>query len=95
MQNVRYVALGFSQIAVGTATGLGTLPAGATVAIIQIDTANVRWTDIADTPPTTTLGMQLKSTDPAYEYWGDLSHFKMTAVSGSPVANVSFYRIAG
>lgn len=96
MQNVHYTALGYQQISAATlvaATAL-TVPTGANVAIISSDTANVRWRDDG-TAPTASVGMQLKSTDAALEYWGPLANIQFILVTGSPVLNVSYYRISG
>ena len=95
MQNLRMVPKGFQQITLsGTASTL-TVPAGAQVALIRVETANARWRDDG-TAPTTTVGMPLNSTDTfQLEYWGTLSAIEFIAVSGSPVLNVSYYAIAG
>lgn len=95
MQNLKLVPLGFQQIAaadLAAAIGL-TVPVGANVALIQVDTAPVRWRDDG-TNPTTTVGMQIASAG-SLEYWGTLSAIKLIAASGSPIANVSYYRTAG
>jgi hypothetical protein len=63
------------------------------VAIIGIDTASIRWRDDG-TAPAASGGMQQASTS-QFEYWGNLAAFQFIAVSGSPVVNVAYYRIAG
>jgi hypothetical protein len=95
MQTVRYVPLGYQQIAAATlasATPL-TVPAGATVAIIAPDTAAVRWRDDG-TAPTASVGMSIAAAA-TFEYWGNLSAIQFIAQTGSPVANISYYRVAG
>ena len=100
MGPLRYIPLGFQQItSLGSAVGL-TLPVpptgdpAATVAVITVDAASVRWRDDG-TAPTASVGMTIRDTDAPFEYWGDLSAIELIAVSGSPIVNVSYYRIAG
>jgi hypothetical protein len=97
MQNLKLVPLGYQQILATTlaaATPLA-VPAGAQVAVIRSETANVRWRDDG-TAPTSGIGMPLNSTDTVpFEYWGTLSAIQFIAVSGSPILDVSYYRIAG
>jgi apolipoprotein N-acyltransferase len=95
MQNVRYAPLGFQQISAATlasATSL-TVPAGATVAVVAPDTAAVRWRDDG-TAPTTSVGMSLAAAT-VFEYWGNLSAIQFIAQTGSPVLNISYYKIDG
>ena len=82
---------GYQQITAATlaaATAL-TLPANATMAFIQVDTAGVRWRDDG-TAPTASVGVQLASAG-SFWYYGDLTKIEFIAVSGSPVLNVSYY----
>lgn len=97
MQNLHYVPMGYQQISAATlaaATAL-TVPAGANVALIKSDTANVRWTDDGVTAPTAAIGMLMLSTDQAYEYWGTLGQLKFILAGGSPVLNISYYKVVG
>lgn len=91
-----YVPLGYQQISAGTlasATAL-TVPTSADFALIRVETASVRWRD--DGPdPTTSAGMIMTDTDALLEYSGTLSALMFIAVSGSPVLNVSYYRLEG
>jgi hypothetical protein len=96
MISQQYVPVGFQQIGASTlaaATKL-TVPAGADLAIIRTETANVRWRDDGTTP-TSSVGMLMASTDPVFEYSGTLSAIQFIAVSGNPVLDVAFYRLAG
>ncbi len=95
MQNVKYVPLGYQQLTaaqLASAVGL-TPPAGATIAVLNPETAGVRWRDDF-TSPTATVGM-LIAMDDFYEYWGNLSAIKFIAAIGSPLLNISYYRAAG
>lgn len=94
MFSEQYVALGYKQIAVAaTAAGL-TVPAGATLAMIKAETADVRWRDDG-TAPTAAVGFPLGASDPVLAYSGSLSAIQFIAQSGSPVLNVAFYRSVG
>ncbi len=90
----QFAALGYQQItSLTSAVGLE-VPAGANFAIISVDTASVRWRDDG-TAPTAIEGMALSNTGPALEYSGPLANIQFIAEGGSPVLNVSYYRIAG
>jgi hypothetical protein len=93
---VRFVPLGFQQIVAATlaeATSLA-VPAGANVALISADTAPVRWRDDG-AAPTTSVGMSLVNGVAPFQYSGTLANLQFIAESGSPILNVSYYRIAG
>lgn len=89
--------LGYQQISaatLATATKL-TVPTGAVVAYVSVDTAAVRWRDDG-TAPTTAIGMQIIGTatlSPVVAFAGA----SMTAVqfilvgAGAPLLNVSYY----
>jgi len=94
MISERYVALGYAQIAAGTTAAGLTVPAGATLALIKAETADVRWRDDG-TAPTATVGFPLGSSDPVFAYSGSLSAIQFIAQSGSPVLNVAFFRSVG
>jgi hypothetical protein len=97
MGPLKLVPLGYQKIAAATlvaATPL-TVPTGATVAIIRVTAAPVRWRDDG-TAPTATDGIPLADTDTVpFEYWGSLSKIQFILQSGSPILNVSYYGIAG
>ncbi len=71
-----------------TASGI---PTGANAAMIQGETANVRWRDDGGAP-TTSVGMILVSGQAPVTYAGTLSALRFIAATGSPLVNVSFYR---
>jgi hypothetical protein len=85
-----YTPLGFVQLNISGATGLGTIPAGASMALIVCETANVRWRDDG-IAPTSSVGM-LFSSGQEFQYSGNLLNIQFIAVSGSPVLDVSFYK---
>jgi hypothetical protein len=99
-----YVPLGYCQItSLGSAVALvtascatGSVPTGATIAEICVETASVRYRDDG-TAPTTTVGMLVaptSSTIPACFAYSviPLTAAQFIAVSGSPVIDVLFYR---
>jgi hypothetical protein len=85
-----YVSAGASQMAlvVGTDTGL-TVPPGATIAWICVETANVRYRDDG-TAATASLGIPVTSGS-CFAYAGPLAALSFTAQSGSPTIDVSYY----
>jgi hypothetical protein len=91
MTTPQYQPLGYVQITgLGSATGLGAIPAGATMALISVSGANVRWRDDG-TAPTANVGLPLIAGQ-EFSYSGTLSGIRFIAVSGSPVLDVSFYK---
>lgn len=80
----------------GTAAPLSlfgtTLPTGATVALIQCLTQNVRWRDDG-TNPTATTGMQLAAGDQFF-YTGDLANIRFFEEAASAELNVTLYKQA-
>lgn len=91
-----YNSAGAAQfISAGTlasATGL-TVPTGATIAQICVETAGVRYRDDG-VAPTSSVGMPLvaTSTVPAcFQYAGPLGAIQFIAISGSPTMDVSYY----
>jgi hypothetical protein len=87
------VPVGYQQIAAATlasATSL-TVPVGARYALIQVDTASVRFRDDG-TAPTAAIGVTLVNGIAPMMYTGDLATIQFIALSGSPVLNVSYYR---
>lgn len=67
-----------------------TVPAGATWALIQVDTASVRWRDDG-TAPTAAVGVALAPGIAPWLYQGNLAAIQFIALSGSPVLNISYY----
>jgi len=92
------VPLGYCQLSAGalsSATGLascsGGIPAGATMVVLQAETANVRYRDDG-IAPTALVGLILISGQSPMLYTGTLSKLKFIAESGSPLLDVAFYR---
>jgi len=80
----------FQQItSLAAATGI-TAPAGATLAMIQAETQNVRWRDDG-TDPTASVGMIIAAGD-ILMYTGDFSEIKLIEVTGSAKLNITYYR---
>jgi hypothetical protein len=102
-----YQPLGCAQVAVtGTAQTLAqllataftagtskisTVPTGARMVLIIVESANVRWTDDGLLMPTAAVGMLATSTQ-QFQYSGDLSAIEFIAVSGSPLLDLAFYK---
>lgn len=81
--------MGYQQItSLSAAAGL-TVPPGATRALIQAETQNVRWRDDG-TNPTTTVGMTLAAGTSIY-YLGDLTAIKFIEVAASAKLNIVYY----
>lgn len=88
IQDAPLVPKGYEQIAPSTATSL-TVPGGATMALIQAVTQNVRWRD--DGPsPTASVGMRISAGE---EFWyiGDIDAIKFIEEVASAELNVSYY----
>jgi hypothetical protein len=83
------VPLGYQQLPVAAvAVGL-TVPVGARLALIQAETADVRWRD--DVAPTATVGMRLENGS-SFEYSGNLAAIQFIRRTGaSAVLNISYY----
>jgi hypothetical protein len=88
--------LGFGQLtltstAVLLSTVQGGIPNGARLAVLTVETNDLRWRDDG-TAPTATVGMLIVHGNyPPFEYHSDLSKLQLIAVSGSPVVDISFY----
>lgn len=82
--------LGFQQLAsLGSATAL-TPPAGARVALIQVDNTAVRWRDDG-TNPTSSVGIKVGA-DQDLVYTGDLAAIRFIQTAAGAAINVSYYR---
>jgi hypothetical protein len=91
------VPVGYCQLtATGSAalvsTCSGGIPVGTSVAYITVETANIRWRDDG-TAPTTSAGMLIVAAAPVLLYQGDVTKMQIIAVSGSPVVDISFYKV--
>lgn len=83
--------LGYTQIAdLSDAVGLGTLPTGATVAVIKAEAQAVRWRDDGINP-TATVGIPMAVADAPYTYVGTLSAIKFIEATAGAILNISFY----
>lgn len=86
-------SLGFQQITGASAATALTVPAGACMAVIQVDTQNARWRDDG-TSPTASIGMLIRTTDQPYIFAGNLGRFKIIEATSGSVINVSYYGFA-
>jgi hypothetical protein len=82
--------LGYQQITADTSAGSLTVPDGASIAVMGVDAANIRWRDDG-TDPTSAIGILMRSTDLPLVYSGNLAKFRLIEVSGTPLVNVSYY----
>lgn len=102
MADVRLKPLGFNKISLSGSTvyslGSGltddTIPAGADVAILTVETANVRMRPDSVSPAADT-GVLLTAGATLYRFSGGLSAMRLIAATGSPVVNIGFYAIVG
>lgn len=82
---------GYVQITnVSSAVGLGTIPDGVTLVMIQPESQNIRWRDDG-TNPTTSVGGIVVANDILF-YSGPMSAFKMIEVSATAKVNLTFYK---
>lgn len=88
--------LGYQQITgLSTAKGL-TVPVStktgrsANIALISCEAQNVRWRDDG-IAPTASVGQQMLTTDPIYEYHGDLSNIQFIEETTGGKVNVCYY----
>lgn len=80
--------LGYEQISsLGSAVGL-TVPTDAVLALITVESSDVRWRDDG-VDPTATVGMVIAADDELF-YIGVLSSIKF--IGAGAVVNVSYYR---
>lgn len=82
-------AYGYQQItSLSSATAL-TVPLGATIALIQAETQDVRWRDDG-TSPTASVGMIIGA-GTTLPYTGDLNAIKFIEATASAKLNISYY----
>lgn len=83
---------GAGQMALGIATSTAlTVPAGSTMALIQVESNDARWRDDG-TAPTSSVGMKLYR-DSTYLYTGDLSAVRFISESGAAATlNILYYK---
>lgn len=82
-------AKGYQQITSLSAAAALTVPSGATVALIQAETKDVRWRDDG-TNPTTSVGMIIPAGTSLF-FTGSLSAFRVIETAASAKLNVSYY----
>ena len=86
-----YVSAGASQMALSVTTNTTlTVPAGATLAQICVETAGVRYRDDG-TAATPSTGIPVAS-GACFSYSGPLAALSFTAQSGSPTLDVAYYK---
>ena len=84
------IPLGYQQITSLSASTALTVPASARLALIQAETANVRWRDDG-TAPTASVGLVLAAGAVLF-YDGDLTAVRFIETSASAKLNVAYYR---
>lgn len=74
-----------------------TIPPGSSHALLQAETANVRFDDGTDTATdlTATTGMLLVAGGQPFPYVGDLSKLRFRGVDNTAILNVLFYAQSG
>ena len=82
--------LGYQQITSLSSAASLTVPSGATYAVIQCETQNVRWRDDG-TAPTASVGMKLTVAPDLLIYDGALKTIKFIEEAASAKLNVSYY----
>jgi len=85
------VLLGYQQItSLSSAVGL-TVPTGATLALIQAESQNVRWRDDG-TDPTASVGMYIVA-DSVLPYTGKLSAIKFIQTTARANLSITYYSL--
>ena len=74
----------------GNALPTGTQQAGAALALLQAEGANIRWRDDG-TVPTATIGTILYVGADPYPYSGDLNRIQFIQVAAGAILNVTYY----
>lgn len=90
---VRMVPLGFTQVtSPSVATNL-TPPAGATYAVIVVETQAIRWRDDG-VAPTAGVGMlqAVTGNGPVLVYVGNLNSFQFIQATAGAVVDIAYYR---
>jgi hypothetical protein len=86
-----YTPLGCQQITnLGSATGFASVPSGATLAVITVEGASVRYRDDG-TSPTASVGLLLPIGGP-WPYSGSLSAVQFIQTTTSAAIDVAFYK---
>lgn len=92
MFSLQYAALGYAQLDdLDTAIGLPSVPALATCVILTAEGQNIRWRDDGSNP-TASVGMLLKTTDPAFFYSGSIRNIKFIEATAGAKLNIAYYK---
>lgn len=82
---------GYVQVtSLATAVGLGTIPAGTRLTLVEAESQDVRWRDDG-TNPTASVGMVLAAGQ-TLVYNGNPTTLKLIEVTASAKLNISYYR---
>jgi hypothetical protein len=82
--------IGFKQITnLATAVGVGTVPPGTQVALINAEEADIRWRDDG-TDPTSTVGMLLPAGQ-TLTYIGPIEKIRFIQVDSGAILNITTY----
>lgn len=82
--------VGFQTITVTNTAQSLTIPDGASIAVMTVETNNIMWRDDG-TDPTASVGIRMTTTDQPFVYRGNLKTLKVIEVTGTPVLNVAYY----
>lgn len=90
------VPLGYCQLtSIDAATAISTcsggIPAGATLAIVKVETQAIRWRDDG-TNPTAAVGFPMATADPPFLYFGTLTKLVVISQVAGAKLDVAFYR---
>lgn len=83
-------SLGYEQITGLSTVKTLTVPAGATLALLQAEAQNIRWRNDG-TDPTAGIGMILVAGQAPTEYKGDLSLLEFIEATASAKLNVAYF----
>lgn len=93
MFDLRYAPLGYQQIPAFSTLQALTVPAGATMALIQPEAQAVRFRDDG-IAPTASVGQPIAAGS-LLEYAGNLSALQFFPQVANAILNVSYYRVVG
>ena len=83
--------LGYSQVtSLSSAAGVGTIPDGTNLAVIQCESQQVRWRDDG-TNPTTSVGMLMSVGDVMSYDAAKFASLKFIEVTASAKLNIAYY----
>lgn len=90
------IPLGYVQLAVPSTsvTAVTGVPTGATIALVKVEGAAIRYTDFAIGPdPTTTFGMPLAIGETLY-YDATMAAIRLIGQASGAICNIAFYGVA-